>query len=159
MQLLHVEVLPNKKNRNFIRVIKAFMLTDAQINRIFKELSFQTSRSGGKGGQNVNKVESKVALEFNVAASRALSPPQKQTVFQKYPALIDDTYIRLVSELYRTQLENKEAVKEKLIALLNKLLKPVKKRIATRPSKSSKRKKAESKKKHSEKKSMRRKVV
>ena len=135
------------------------MLTEEQINSIPKEVKFHTSRSGGKGGQNVNKVETKVELEFNVHSSRILRPDQKKIIFAKYSGFVNETIIKLVGNVYRTQLENKEEAIKKLIVLLNKLLKPVKKRFATKPSRSSKIKKSDSKKRISEKKQLRKKIV
>jgi ribosome-associated protein len=135
------------------------MLTEEQINGLPREVKFHTSRSGGKGGQNVNKVETKVELEFNVHTSLILRPDQKKIVFQKHPNLIGETTIKLVGNIYRTQLQNKEEAFKKLVALLNKLLKPVKKRLATKPSKSSKIRKSESKKRLSERKQLRKKII
>jgi ribosome-associated protein len=138
--------------------IKAIMLTDEQALSILKrETDYQTSRSGGKGGQNVNKVETKVEIEFDVAASVILSAAQKEIILKKYPGFVGDSFIKLTVSKHRSQLENKEEAQNKLILLLNKLLKPSKKRLATKPSKASKRKKMEGKKRNSEKKSMRQK--
>ena len=120
------------------------------------ELHFRTSRSGGKGGQNVNKVESKVELEFDIAASQQLSESQKHTLFQSTSVQAQAGIIKLVSETHRTQLQNKKEVQQKLRKLLDALLKPKKKRIKTKPGKAAKEKKLQNKKRHSEKKRLRR---
>ncbi|PBQ34079.1 aminoacyl-tRNA hydrolase [Sphingobacteriaceae bacterium] len=136
------------------------MLTEEQEFKILKkELSFQTSRSGGKGGQNVNKVETKVAIDFDVNASTALSERQKEAILRKYTDLIGGSVIQIVGNKHRSQLENKEEAKTKLIALLNKLLKPVKKRVPTKPGKGAKEKKLDNKKQRGEKKEMRKKIT
>jgi len=135
------------------------LLTEAQEKQILKsELSFQTSRSGGKGGQNVNKVETKVEISFDVSASEALTPKQKDLILAKSKSLVDDTVIKVIGNKHRTQLENKTEAKEKLIALLNRYLKPVKKRVATKPGKAAKEKKLNNKKFQGEKKSLRKKI-
>jgi ribosome-associated protein len=135
------------------------MLTEAQENELLKkELSYHTSRSGGKGGQNVNKVETKVEIEFDVQNSCILSERQKATIMSKYKDFVDGSLIKISASTHRSQLENKQEARTKLIQLLRKLLKPVKKRLATKPSKSSKLKKLESKKHNSQKKLLRQKI-
>ena len=136
------------------------MLTDAQIKKIIsRELIFKTSRSGGKGGQNVNKVETKVEIHFNIQDSEILTDAQKIQINKKYKALIKDTTIKVLGNKYRSQLENKLDASEKLIKLINKLLKPEIKRIKTSPTKSSKNKKTETKKRVSELKKSRKKLI
>lgn len=134
------------------------MLTEEQVKKILKnELSYQTSRSGGKGGQNVNKVETKVEIAFDVAASEALSANQKQVLFRRYHDFIEGSLIKITGSRTRSQLENKEEAREKLIVLLNKLLKPLKKRVPTKPGKAAKQRKLQNKKHQSEKKTLRQK--
>jgi ribosome-associated protein len=135
------------------------MLAEEQEIKILKkEVSFHTSRSGGKGGQNVNKVETKVEIEFDVSSSMVLSALQKEIILRKYKDFIDGSVIKITGSRYRSQLENKEDAKNKLITTLNKLLKPVKKRVPTKPGKGAKEKKLNNKKLRGEKKQLRKKI-
>ena len=135
------------------------MLATEQIKLIKREFNFKTSRSGGKGGQNVNKVETKVELSFNVSDSKVLNEEQKQKILLKLAARINENgELKITEEKHRSQLENKMTVIEKCIELLNKALHVAKKRKATKPSKASKQKRIEGKKKRGEIKQNRRKL-
>ena len=122
------------------------------------ELTFQASRSGGKGGQNVNKVSTKIELEFNVEASALLTDAQKTVILDKLGNRITtEGVLRIVSQTERSQLGNKRKAIAKFYELLTKALTPRKKRVATRISKAKKAKRLDEKKQHSEKKAMRKK--
>lgn len=117
------------------------------------EISFQTARSGGKGGQNVNKVETMVEGYFDVAASRLLTEQQKAMVFQKLANRINASGVLLVkSQEERSQLGNKQRVLEKMNELVALAITPKKARIATRPGKAVKERRLTQKKQQSERK-------
>lgn len=102
-----------------------------------REVTFKTSRSGGKGGQNVNKVSSKVELNINIRISQLFSEDQKETLIRKLSNRINsEGVLQVITEEDRSQLRNKEKGLEKLIILLNNALQMNKLRRATKPGKS-----------------------
>jgi ribosome-associated protein len=102
------------------------------------EFEFLTSRSSGPGGQNVNKVNSKVELRFDIPNSRLLNDEQKQKLLTKLTSKLTlDGILIIASQNSRSQLANKEDAIIKFYKLVNTSLKPVKGRKPTQPTRSS----------------------
>ena len=114
------------------------------------EIRFQATRSGGKGGQNVNKVETAVIAYFDIGASALLSPEQKNRLKEKLSGRINQEGVLVVrTQTHRTQLANKEEAIRKVNELVSSALKKKKIRLATRPTRQSKEKRLEGKKRAS----------
>ncbi|MFP4664392.1 MAG: alternative ribosome rescue aminoacyl-tRNA hydrolase ArfB [Bacteroidales bacterium] len=136
------------------------MMHDSTVNTdsLLSEISFTTSRSGGKGGQHVNKTESRVQLFFDVEASQALTPEQKDIILKKGKSIIStDGVLQMTCDAGRSQAANKQEAIEKFLVFIKTALKPEKKRKKTRVPRKEKKKRLLNKRQQSEKKQRRQK--
>ncbi len=121
------------------------------------EFAWHFSRSGGPGGQNVNKVSSKAELRFRPADSRALTDVQKARLATRLAGrLLESGELLVTSQTHRSQAENRRVCMKKLAAILDGALERKKTRIRTKPTKASKERRIGEKRKMGQKKSMRR---
>jgi ribosome-associated protein len=113
---------------------------------ILKELTFKTSRSGGKGGQHVNKVSTKVELNFDLKSTSLFTEEEKVRLFLKLANRINsDGILQIITEEERSQIKNKERSIQKLLILLKNALFIPKIRKASKPKKSAIEKRLKSK--------------
>ncbi len=124
------------------------------------EVKYKTARSGGKGGQNVNKVETMVEAYWHVENSAEYSPEEKQRIIEKLVTKINtEGFLVVKSQKERSQLANKEDALKKMEAFIEKALHVPKKRKPTRVSKAAKERRLQGKQKKAEVKEQRRKPV
>jgi ribosome-associated protein len=120
---------------------------ELKLRNLEREFIYSTSRSTGPGGQNVNKVNTKVELRFDLKSTLLLSESEKEILFSKIKNKINsEGELVLVAQSERTQLLNKKNVTEKFYELISRLLTVPPKRKATEPTYSSKKKRLEEKK-------------
>jgi len=113
------------------------LVMEIQVKSLLKEISFKTSRSGGKGGQNVNKVSSKVELNLNISESLIFTGEQKQILLVKLANKINsDGILQIITEEERSQLLNKQKSLVKLQQLIKNALYQAPIRKTTRPKRS-----------------------
>jgi ribosome-associated protein len=129
------------------------VLPDSIKEQLLAEVQFSASRSSGPGGQNVNKVNTKIELRFSVQQSAVLDENQKQLIVSKLKNRINNQgELLITSSAERTQWKNREKATQKFLELIEKALTKPRKRKQTKPTEASRLKRIENKKKQAQKK-------
>ena len=136
---------------------RAGLVVSAGLVIPWAEITLHASRSGGPGGQNVNKVATKIEARWDVASSAAIDDETRGTLLERLASRIDSRgRLRITSQRFRTQGANRKAALERLAALIAGALAPVASRRPTRPSRASKTRRLEAKKRRAAQKRERR---
>jgi ribosome-associated protein len=131
-----------------------------ELSRVEKELVFKTSRSSGPGGQNINKLNTKVAVILDIKNCDCLDSKQKEIILKKLAArLTKDGRLIVESQKFRTQKANRDSAVEKLMELIENALKKPKIRRQTKPARTAVEKRLKSKKIKSDLKKQRQKNI
>ena len=140
---------PHRKDR-FVFITREVMIPEA-------ELRFKFARSGGHGGQNVNKVETRVELLFDVTGSPSLTAGQREAIREHLGSRIDDRgVLHIDSQESRSQWRNRQQAVARFVTLMGKALRPRKKRIPTKTPASERERRLQSKRRRGELKRLRR---
>jgi ribosome-associated protein len=114
------------------------------------ELAERFSRSGGPGGQSVNTADSRVELRWDLRASGALSPQQRTTLLDRLAGRLVGGAITIAASEHRSQLQNRQAARARLVALLREAFVPATPRRATRPSRAARQRRLDAKRRNSQ---------
>lgn len=129
------------------------MKQNVTVESLAPYIRYKTSRSGGSGGQNVNKVATKVELMFNLDACNLFSHEEKILIYEKLSSRFQsERLLQIISQESRSQLKNKEIALQKLIVILNDALRVNKKRKRTKPNKKAVQRRLDAKRKQALKK-------
>jgi ribosome-associated protein len=121
--------------------------------KLLNEIRIQTSRSSGPGGQHVNKTESKVELHWSLDESRLITPEQKVRLRKRLKSwLTKEGVLIMTSQATPSQVRNREIVSQRFLELIEKMVVPPKKRVATRPTRGAVERRLQAKKAAGEKK-------